>query len=64
MRGNKEFDGMMDGDFGRFNVYQLWTILNNMDELGINTLMVQKTSDGFICKVDELTTRVNKKRTS
>jgi hypothetical protein len=61
MRGNKEFDSMMNGDFGRFNVYQLWAILNNMDELGINTLKVQKTSDGFICKVDELTVRANKK---
>lgn len=63
MRENKEFDSMMNGNFGRFNVYQLWAILNNMDELGINTLKVQKIADGFICKVDELTVRANKKRT-
>ena len=32
-------------------------ILDNMNEIGINTLMVQTCKDKFVCKVDELTIR-------
>ena len=56
MRNNPEFIDMMRGYFGKFTHHQLWQILLNQKELGINTISVQKMSCGdFICKVDKET---------
>ena len=47
---------MMMGDFGNFTQQELWQILLNQNELGINTLMIQQWADGaFICRVDNQT---------
>lgn len=56
MKDNPKYIRMMMGDFGSFTQYELWQILLHQNDLGINTLMVQKTTDdGFICRVDNLT---------
>lgn len=56
MRNNKEFEEMMFGGFGIFTQQELWQVLLNFNELGINTLNVQKHIDGkFIATVDNLT---------
>ena len=52
----EEFKLMMRGGVGQFDQYMLHSILKHQNELGINTLMIQKDSYGqFLCKVDELT---------
>lgn len=56
MKNNSKFIDMMRGGIVKFSQYELWTILLHQNELKINTLNIQKTSDGyFYCCVDELT---------
>lgn len=56
IKNNKEFEEMMLGGFGIFTQQELWQVLLNFNELGINTLNVQKHIDGkFIATVDNLT---------
>lgn len=56
IKHNEQFKLMMRGGLGQFTKYELWTILTLQDELGINTLMIQKDPYGqFLCKVDEIT---------
>ena len=58
MKDNKEFIAMMKGYFGEFTAYELWAILTNLNDLGINTLYTQQTLDGtFYCTVDKFTVR-------
>ena len=59
----EEFKLMMRGGLGQFDQYMLHSILKHQNELGINTLMIQKDPYGqFICKVDELTVIYYKKK--
>ena len=63
MKNNPEFIDMMRGYFGEFDQYELWTILCHQNELGINTISIQKMSCGkFICKVDKLSVEAYKKK--
>ena len=56
IKHNEQFKLMMRGGLGQFTQYEVWTILTHQDELGINTLMIQKDPYGqFLCKVDKLT---------
>jgi hypothetical protein len=58
MKDNKEFVIMMEGGVGRFSVYEVWFLLTNLNELGINTLKVQQNIDGtYCCIVDDFTIR-------
>lgn len=58
MENNKEFISMMNGYFGEFNTYELWSIITNQNALRINTLRVQQNFDGnYYCTVDEQTVR-------
>ena len=55
---NPEFVKMMNGGFGEFNQYELWTIISNQNDLHINVLKTQQTIDKtYICKVDDITAR-------
>ena len=55
---NPEFIEMMNGGFGEFNQYELWTIISNQKDLHINVLKTQQTIDKtYICKVDDITAR-------
>lgn len=59
----EEFKRMMRGGLGQFDQYMLHSILKHQNELGINTLMIQKDPYGqFVCKVDELTVIYYKKK--
>ena len=59
MENNKQFDIMMRGGCGTFTQYELWAILSHQNELGINTLLIQKSiDDKFVCHVDNKTTFV------
>ena len=61
MENNKEFIAMMNGYFGEFSAYEVWFILTNMNNLGINTLRTQQNFDGtFYCTVDEFTVKAYK----
>lgn len=63
MQDNLEFIDMMCGGFGQFTQYELWTILLHQHELCINTLKIQKLSNGnFICLVDENTSKAYLKK--
>lgn len=56
MKNNQEYIDMMEGHYGQFTQHELWQILLFQDELGINTIAIQKLAGGdFICKVDEKT---------
>ena len=56
MKNNPKYIRMMMGDFGNFTQQELWQILLNQNELGINKLMIQQMTDGaFICRVDNQT---------
>lgn len=56
IKHSEQFKLMMRGGLGQFTQCELWTILNLQDELGINTLMIQKDPYGqFLCKVDKIT---------
>ena len=58
----EQFKLVMRGGLGQFDQYMLHSILKHQNELGINTLMVQKDPYGqFLCKVDELTSIYYKK---
>lgn len=58
MKNNKEFQLMMRGGYGFFSQYEVWSILSNQNELGINTLLIQKTNNmEFVCRVDDLTVK-------
>ena len=61
MKNNQEFIDMMSGGFGEFSAYEVWFILTNLNNLGINTLRAQQNFDGsFYCSVDEATVRAYK----
>lgn len=61
MENNKEFIEMMEGGFGEFSAYEVWFILTNLNNLGINTLRAQQNFDGsFYCSVDEFTVKAYK----
>ena len=61
MKDNKNFIEMMEGRFGEFSAYEVWFILTNLNDLGINTLRTQQNFDGtFYCSVDEATVRAYK----
>ena len=52
------FQGIMRGHTVCIDKYSLLFFLDHQNELGINTLLVQKRLDGkYICKVDELTSK-------
>lgn len=56
IKNNENYKKMMQGSFGEFTQYEVWQMLIQQHELGINTLKIQKTHDGkFICCVDKLT---------
>ena len=62
MKDNKNFIEMMEGGFGEFSPYEVWFILTNLNNLGINTLHTQQSIDGtFYCSVDEATVRAYRK---
>lgn len=65
MKNNEQYKLMMRGYLAQFTQDELLTILTYQDELGINTLMIQKDPYGqFLCKVDELTVINYKKEES
>lgn len=56
MKNNENFKLMMQGDIGFFSQYEVWTILSHQNELGINTISIQKDYTGkFVCMVDKPT---------
>ena len=56
MKRSKLFHSLMMGKVVTFTQYELWNILTHQNELGINTIAIQKTSNGdFICFVDNNT---------
>lgn len=56
MKNNREFQFMMRGGVGFFSQYEIWTILLHQNELGINTISIQKDYTGkFVCMVDKPT---------
>ena len=58
MENNKEFIEMMSGGFGEFSAYEVWFILTNLNQLGINILYTQQNFDGsFYCTVDKPTVK-------
>ena len=60
---NPEFIEMMNGGFGEFNQYELWTIISNQNDLHINVLKTQQTIDKtYICKVDDITAKTYRNR--
>lgn len=62
MRNNKNYIQMMRGKIVEFDQYEVWSILLHQHELDINTLKIQKTTEGkFICCVDDLSSDAYKK---
>ena len=56
MKNNREFQLMMQGGVGFFSQCEVWAILSHQNELGINTISIQKDYTGkFVCKVDKPT---------
>lgn len=56
MKNNREFQLMMQGGAGFFSQYEVWAILSHQNELGINTISIQKDYTGkFVCMVDKST---------
>ena len=56
MKNNREFQFMMRGGVGFFLQYEIWAILSHQNELGINTISIQKDYTGkFVCMVDKPT---------
>ena len=52
------FQGIMRGHTVCIDKYSLLFFLDHQNELGINTILVQKRLDGkYVCKVDELTSK-------
>lgn len=56
MKHSKLFHSLMMGNVVIFTKYELWNILTHQNELGINTIAIQKTSNGdYVCFVDNNT---------
>ena len=53
----EEYSDLLSGQVVWLESDELRCILDNMNEIGINTLMVQTCKDKFVCKVDEPTIR-------
>ena len=52
------FQAIMRGHTVCIDKYSLLFFLDHQNELGINTILIQKCLDGkYICKVDELTSK-------
>lgn len=51
----EEYSDLLSGQVVWLTSDELRCILDNMNEIGINTLMVQTCKDKFVCKVDEPT---------
>jgi len=52
----EEYSDLLSGETLWLTSDELRCIIDNMNEIGINTLMVQTCKDKFVCKVDEQTT--------
>ena len=52
----KKLEKLLSGEVARFNYWELTEILFQFPE-NVNTLMIQKTSDCFYAKVDDITVR-------
>ena len=56
MKHSKLFHSLMMGNVVAFTKYELWNILIHQNELGINTIAIQQTSNGdYVCFVDNNT---------
>lgn len=65
IKNNREFQLMMQGDVGFFSQYEVWAILSHQNELGINTISIQKDYTGkFVCVVDKLAVERYKEESS
>lgn len=65
MKNNREFQLMMQGGVGFFSQYEVWAILSHQNELGINTISIQKDYTGkFVCVVDKLAVERYKEESS
>ena len=53
----EEYSDLLSGETIWLTKEELSFIMDNMNEIGINTLMVQTCKDKFVCKVDEPTIR-------
>lgn len=52
------FQCLMRGGLIKLSLNELILYIDKMNELGINTLLIQQLSDNlYICKVDELTSK-------
>ena len=62
MKNNEKYKRLMNGSIVELTQYELWNILTNQRELNINTIAVQKNSEGnFICFVDMPTIKAYKR---
>ena len=52
----EEYSDLLSGETLWLTSDELRCIIDNMNEIGINTLMVQTCKDKFVCKVDSQTT--------
>lgn len=55
----EEYSDLLSGETLWVTNDDLRCILDNMNEIGINTLMVQTCKDKFVVKVDELTVKAH-----
>lgn len=56
MKHSKLFHSLMMGNIVTFTKYELWSILSNQNELGINTIAIQQSTNGdYVCFVDNNT---------
>ena len=55
----QRYESLMNGRAEKFSKQELWTLIETMNYLSINTLSIQKSDRGedaeFWCKVDEST---------
>lgn len=51
----EEYSDLLSGEVLWLTSDELKCIMDNMNEIGINTLMVQTCKDKFVVKVDDLT---------
>lgn len=59
----EQFNKMLSGGCGKFTGFELWQILINQTNLGINTISIQQSIDGeYVCRVDEVTVNLFKER--
>ena len=62
MKNNEKYKRLMNGSIVELTQYELWNILTNQHELNINTIAVQKNSEGnFVCFVDAPTIKAYKR---